>query len=147
MFNKLILPEEDWVQVSVCLNRVHLANMTPSQAIAKLVELGYLPELRFQIDPDTSQLYLYAVISEKHLDESEITDEKCHQLWNIFGSTSVLYVIGTGVCHRDKWLAICDLEEFAAKESEYNQYLATQPQPIPLDRQPHQLAELSTMGE
>lgn len=141
MFNKLILPEEDWVQVSLCLNRVHLVNMTPSQAIAKLVELGYRPDLRFQIDLDTSQLYLYAVSSENHLDAAEITDEKCQQLWSVFRSTSVLYVIGTGVCDRDKWWAICDLEEFAAKESEYNQYLNTRSQALSPSPQPQELAE------
>ncbi|HAX87802.1 MAG TPA: hypothetical protein DCY91_16430 [Cyanobacteria bacterium UBA11370] len=125
MFQKLLLPEEDYVQVSICLNRVDSINMNPLQTLSSLEKMGYQPELRYQIDPDHEELHLYAVIHEKHLDESEMTDEKCHQLWNIFGNTSVLYVIGTGLHERDKWLAICDLDDFSAKQQEYHQYLAT----------------------
>ena len=129
MFPQLLLPKDKYVQVSICLNRVHLDGITPTEAIAKLMELGYQPELRYQVDPDTEELHLYGVIHEKHLSESEMTQEKCHQLWQAFTNNTILYVIGTPTIDCHQWLAICDLEDFAQKEQEYHQYLDTLPQP------------------
>lgn len=129
MFPQLLLPKDKYVQVSICLNRVHLDGITPTEAIAKLIELGYQPELRYQVDPDTEELHLYGVIHEKHLSESEMTQEKCHQLWQAFSNNTILYVIGTPRSDSNQWLAICDLEDFAQEEQEYHQYLDTLPQP------------------
>lgn len=40
------------VQVVVSLNRVHLDNYkNPDEALTKLLELGYNPELRYQWNP------------------------------------------------------------------------------------------------
>ncbi|WP_226577875.1 hypothetical protein [Microseira wollei] len=108
---KLIPPAGRYVQVSICLNRVHLDGLTPDAAIAKLIEMGYTPEIRYQLNPQRQEFDLYAVIHEKHITESEMTVEACQRLWSVFSNNSLLYVIGCEADRDRDWIALWDLEK------------------------------------
>jgi hypothetical protein len=57
------------VQVVVSLNRVHLDSYkTPDEALKKLLELGYNPELRYQWNPERNEFDLYALIHDLPLE-------------------------------------------------------------------------------
>ena len=91
------------VQVVVSLNRVHLDNYkNPDEALTKLLELGYTPELRYQWNPERNEFDLYALIHDLPLEESLMTDEKCHEFFKHF-KHSQIYSIGCGNADPD-WL-------------------------------------------
>ena len=48
---RLLPPKDEYVQVSIYLNRVHLDGYTPDRAIAQLNEMGYAPSLQYQWNP------------------------------------------------------------------------------------------------
>ena len=91
------------VQVVVCLNRVRLDGYANSdEALAKLSELGYSPQLRYQWNPERDEFDLYALIHDLPLDESLMTDEKCQEFFKYFRHSQI-YSIGCGHADPD-WL-------------------------------------------
>ncbi|MEG5234420.1 hypothetical protein [Microcoleus sp. AT9b-C3] len=91
------------VQVVVCLNRVRLDGYANSdEALAKLSELGYSPQLRYQWNPERDEFDLYALIHDLPLDESLMTEEKCQEFFKHFRHSQI-YSIGCGHADPD-WL-------------------------------------------
>ena len=108
---KLTLPPNEYRQVSICLNRVYLRGLTIDNAMKKLAELGFSPELRYQWNPEHQEIDVFAVICEEPIEEMSITDEQDEQLGNIFGNETVLYVLGCETDQDPDWIARWDLEQ------------------------------------
>jgi hypothetical protein len=99
------------VLVVVCLNRVSLDGYaSPDEAIAKLIDLGYQPELRYQLNPIRGEFDLYAAIHDLPLSESRMNETACKALWENFNHSSI-YTIGTQAAYNPNWLAIRDFED------------------------------------
>lgn len=99
------------VLVIVCLNRVNLDGYTsPDEAIAKLIEIGYSPELRYQLNPDRSEFDLYAVIHDLPISASRMDETACKVFWAAF-NYSAIYTIGTESAYNPNWLAAKDFDD------------------------------------
>ncbi len=99
------------VLVVVSLNRIHLDGYTsPDNAIAKLIEMGYNPELRYQLNPQRNEFDLYAVIHDLPLSQSRMDAAACKTLWENF-NYSVIYTIGTDTPYNPNWLANRDFND------------------------------------
>ena len=108
---KLTLPPDGYRQVSICLNRVGLRGLTIDEAMEKLAELGFSPELRYQWNRDYQEIDLFALICSEPMEEMSLTEEQDDQLWEIFGNETVLYVLGCEADQDSDWLARWDLEQ------------------------------------
>jgi hypothetical protein len=99
------------VLVIVCLNRVNLDGYaSPDEAIAKLLELGYSPELRYQLNPQRGEFDLYAVIHDLPLSVSRMDETACEAFWAAF-NYSAIYTIGTETAYNPNWLAAKDFDD------------------------------------
>ncbi|MEG4453760.1 hypothetical protein [Microcoleus sp. N9_A1] len=103
--NYRLLPARDeYVQVSIYLNRVHLDGYTPDRAIAQLIEMGYAPTLQYQWNPKRNEFDLFALIHDRPSADSLMDKQACDALWAAFNQSS-LYVIGCEAAQNSNWLA------------------------------------------
>ena len=103
--NYRLLPARDeYVQVSIYLNRVHLDGYTPDRAIAQLIEMGYAPTLQYQWNPKGNEFDLFALIHDRPIADSLMDKQACDALWAAFNESS-LYVIGCEAAQNSNWLA------------------------------------------
>lgn len=101
---RLLPPKDEYVQVSIYLNRVHLDGCTPDRAIAQLIEMGYAPSLQYQWNPKRNEFDLFAVIHDRPIADSLMDKQACDALWAAFNESS-LYVIGCEAAQNPNWLA------------------------------------------
>lgn len=101
---RLLPPKDEYVQVSIYLNRVHLDGCTPDRAIAQLIEMGYDPSLQYQWNPKRNEFDLFAVIHDRPIADSLMDKQACDALWAAFNESS-LYVIGCEAAQNPNWLA------------------------------------------
>jgi hypothetical protein len=123
---RLLPPKDEYVQVSMYLNRVHLDGCTPvkrsypvgNRAIAQLIEMGYDPSLQYQWNPKRNEFDLFAVIHDRPIADSLMDKQACDALWAAFNESS-LYVIGCEAAQNPNWLAagsFNDARRYAAPE-------------------------------
>ncbi|MCC3602430.1 MAG: hypothetical protein JGK24_04120 [Microcoleus sp. PH2017_29_MFU_D_A] len=109
---RLLPPKDEYVQVSIYLNRVHLDGYTPvkrsypvgNRAIAQLIEMGYAPSLQYQWNPKRNEFDLFAVIHDRPIADSLMDKQACDTLWAAFNESS-LYLIGCEAAQNPNWLA------------------------------------------
>ncbi|MEG3861711.1 hypothetical protein [Microcoleus sp. herbarium12] len=101
---RLLPPKDEYVQVSIYLNRVHLDGYTPDRAIAQLIEMGYAPCLQYQWNAKRNEFDLFAVIHDRPIADSLMDKQACDALWAAFNESS-LYVIGCEAAQNPNWLA------------------------------------------
>lgn len=101
---RLLPAKDEYVQVSIYLNLVHLDGHTPDSAIALLIEMGYTPSLRYQWNPKRNEFDLFALIHDRPISESLMNKDACDALWRAFNASS-LYTIGCEAAQNLKWLA------------------------------------------
>ncbi len=120
-------PLDGYRMVAICLNCVHLRELTPDETMRKLVDFGLAPELRYQWNPDSQEIDVYAVVCEEPIEEWSLGDDRHDALWAIFGNESLLYIMSGTSAKGDGedcygWVARRSLENVPSPPPKLNNY-------------------------
>ncbi len=120
---RLSAPKDGYRLVAVCLNRVSLRELTPDEAMKKLGELELVPKLRYQWNPDSQEIDVYAVVCEEPIEEWSLGDDRHDRLWRIFGNEALLYIGGATPDGDDsEWIARRELENVPPPPPKLKEY-------------------------